>query len=201
MKYVDEFRSGEHARTLAREIAALTVPGRPVHLMEVCGGHTHTIYGHGLQALVPPEVEFVHGPGCPVCVIPKGRVDDAISLAERPEVLLATFGGMMRVPGGRLAARGEGPRSRRPHGLLAARRAPEAADEALAALRRQPLGAHAAVVGAVDAEPRGLVLLDTAPGGSPIVDMLVGDPFAADLLATQEADSARIRNLPSTARG
>jgi hydrogenase expression/formation protein HypD len=100
MRFVDEFRSGELARTLSRELAALVVPGEPVHLMEVCGGHTHTIYRHGLQALVPPEVEFVHGPGCPVCVIPKGRVDDAVTLAERPGVILATFGDMMRVPGG-----------------------------------------------------------------------------------------------------
>ena len=69
--------------------------------MEVCGGHTHTIYKHGLEDLVPPEIDFVHGPGCPVCVIPMGRVDDAIALAERPEVIFTTFGDMMRVPGGR----------------------------------------------------------------------------------------------------
>ena len=69
--------------------------------MEVCGGHTHAIYRHGLEDLLPPEVELVHGPGCPVCVIPMGRVDDAIALAEEPGVTLATFGDMMRVPGGR----------------------------------------------------------------------------------------------------
>ena len=69
--------------------------------MEVCGGHTHTIYKHGIEDLAPPEVDFVHGPGCPVCVIPMGRVDDAIALAERPEVIFTTFGDMMRVPGGR----------------------------------------------------------------------------------------------------
>ena len=69
--------------------------------MEVCGGHTHTIYKHGLEDLIPAEVDFVHGPGCPVCVIPMGRVDDAIALAERPEVIFTTFGDMMRVPGGR----------------------------------------------------------------------------------------------------
>ncbi len=99
MKYIDEFRSGTHARTLARELARLVQPGRHLKLMEVCGGHTHAIYRHGIEDLVPAEVEFVHGPGCPVCVIPMGRVDDAISLAERPGVVLATFGDMLRVPG------------------------------------------------------------------------------------------------------
>ena len=69
--------------------------------MEVCGGHTHAISKHGLEDLLPDEVEFLHGPGCPVCVIPMGRVDDAISLAERPDVIFTTFGDMLRVPGGR----------------------------------------------------------------------------------------------------
>ncbi len=69
--------------------------------MEVCGGHTHAIYRHGLEELLPPEVELVHGPGCPVCVIPMGRVDDAIAIAEADGVTLATFGDMLRVPGGR----------------------------------------------------------------------------------------------------
>ena len=101
MKYVDEFRSGELARKLAHEIAGLVEAGREVALMEVCGGHTHSIYKHGLEDLTPGEVDFVHGPGCPVCVIPMGRVDDAIALAEQPEVIFATFGDMMRVPGGR----------------------------------------------------------------------------------------------------
>jgi hydrogenase expression/formation protein HypD len=67
--------------------------------MEVCGGHTHTIYRHGLEQLLPTNVELVHGPGCPVCVIPMGRVDDAIHLAERPGVVFTSFGDMMRVPG------------------------------------------------------------------------------------------------------
>jgi hydrogenase expression/formation protein HypD len=98
---VDEFRDGELAGKLAREIASLSEPGREVAIMEVCGGHTHSIYKHGIEDLVPPEIDFVHGPGCPVCVIPMGRVDDAISLAERPEVIFTTFGDMLRVPGGR----------------------------------------------------------------------------------------------------
>ena len=101
MKYVDEYRDGALARRLARELASLVEPGEPVRIMEVCGGHTHAIAKHGLEDLVPPEVEYLHGPGCPVCVIPMGRVDDAIALAERPEVTLATFGDMLRVPGGR----------------------------------------------------------------------------------------------------
>jgi hydrogenase expression/formation protein HypD len=101
VRFVDEFRDGELARTVSREIAAIVEPGREVKIMEVCGGHTHAIYKHGVEHLVPPEVDFVHGPGCPVCVIPMGRVDDAIALAERPEVIFATFGDMMRVPGGR----------------------------------------------------------------------------------------------------
>jgi len=101
MRFVDEFRSRRLADALRAELAALVEAGRPVRLMEVCGGHTHTIYKHGLTDLVPPEVDFLHGPGCPVCVIPMGRVDDALSLAERPNVLFTTFGDMLRVPGGR----------------------------------------------------------------------------------------------------
>ena len=101
MKYVDEYRSAGLARGLAAEIASLVRPGETVRIMEVCGGHTHAIYRHGLEDLLPPEVELVHGPGCPVCVIPMGRVDDAIALTEEEGVTLATFGDMLRVPGGR----------------------------------------------------------------------------------------------------
>ena len=101
MKYVDEFRSGQLAQKLAHELETLVEPGQPLRFMEVCGGHTHTIYKHGIEDLVPPEIDFLHGPGCPVCVIPMGRVDDAIALAERPEVIFTTFGDMLRVPGGR----------------------------------------------------------------------------------------------------
>ena len=67
--------------------------------MEVCGGHTHTIYRHGIEHVLPESVELVHGPGCPVCVIPMGRVDDAIAVAETPGVIFTSFGDMMRVPG------------------------------------------------------------------------------------------------------
>ena len=101
MKFVDEFRSGDLAKKLTRELNGLVEPGRTLKIMEVCGGHTHTIYKHGIEDLVPPEIDYVHGPGCPVCVIPMGRVDDAISLAERPEVIFTTFGDMLRVPGSR----------------------------------------------------------------------------------------------------
>ncbi|MBV1853014.1 hydrogenase formation protein HypD [Catellatospora tritici] len=100
MRFVDEFRNAEQARALAARIAARCEPGRHYKFMEVCGGHTHTIYQHGLEDYLPEAVELVHGPGCPVCVIPMGRVDDAIAIARRPEVILASFGDMMRVPGG-----------------------------------------------------------------------------------------------------
>jgi hydrogenase expression/formation protein HypD len=98
---VDEYRDPAVAHSLAAEIRSLVTPGDTVRVMEICGGHTHAIYRHGLEELLPPELELVHGPGCPVCVIPMGRVDDAIAIAETDGVTLATFGDMMRVPGGR----------------------------------------------------------------------------------------------------
>ena len=98
MRYVDEFRSGDVARRVSERIAGLVEPGRRYKFMEVCGGHTHAIYKHGIEDLLPPEIELVHGPGCPVCVIPMGRQDDALAIAERPEVIFTTFGDMMRVP-------------------------------------------------------------------------------------------------------
>ena len=100
MKYVDEYRDGELGRALATEIVATVEPGRHYKVMEVCGGHTHTIYKYGVDDLLPANVELVHGPGCPVCVIPMGRVDDGIAVARRPEVIFTCFGDMMRVPGG-----------------------------------------------------------------------------------------------------
>ena len=99
MRYVDEFRNPQLGRALAREILAAVDPQRHYKIMEVCGGHTHAIYKYGIDALLPPNVELVHGPGCPVCVIPMGRVDDGISLACRPEVIFTCFGDMLRVPG------------------------------------------------------------------------------------------------------
>jgi hydrogenase expression/formation protein HypD len=101
MRFVDEFRDAGKARALASRIAELCEPGRHYKFMEVCGGHTHTIYKHGLEDYLPETVTLVHGPGCPVCVIPMGRVDDAIAIAEHPDVIMTTFGDMMRVPGSR----------------------------------------------------------------------------------------------------
>jgi hydrogenase expression/formation protein HypD len=101
MRFVDEFRDAEKATALAAQIAALCSPGRQYKFMEVCGGHTHTIYKHGLEDYLPEAITLVHGPGCPVCVIPMGRVDDAIHLAEQPDVIMTSFGDMLRVPGGR----------------------------------------------------------------------------------------------------
>ncbi|WP_440098177.1 hydrogenase formation protein HypD [Streptosporangium sp. H16] len=100
MRFVDEYRDAGKARMLATRIAALCEPGRDYKFMEVCGGHTHTIYKHGLEDYLPEAVTLVHGPGCPVCVIPMGRVDDAIHIAEQPDVIMTSFGDMMRVPGG-----------------------------------------------------------------------------------------------------
>jgi hydrogenase expression/formation protein HypD len=100
VKFVDEYRDAELGRVLAAEIVSTVEPGRHYKVMEVCGGHTHTIYKYGVDDLLPANVELVHGPGCPVCVIPMGRVDDAIAVARRPEVIFTCFGDMMRVPGG-----------------------------------------------------------------------------------------------------
>jgi hydrogenase expression/formation protein HypD len=101
VRFVDEYRSRDVAARVAAGIESLAESDRRYKLMEVCGGHTHTIYRHGVQDLLPELVELVHGPGCPVCVIPMGRIDDAIAIAERPGVIFATFGDMMRVPGSR----------------------------------------------------------------------------------------------------
>jgi hydrogenase expression/formation protein HypD len=110
MKFVDEFRDQRLAAMLARSIAEDSA-GRDWKVMEVCGGHTHTIYKYGIEDVLPPNVELVHGPGCPVCVIPMGRVDDGIAVAKTPGVIFTCFGDMMRVPGGEgslLDARAQG---------------------------------------------------------------------------------------------
>lgn len=99
MKYVSEFRNASIAQAVAAQIAELTDTNRHYKIMEVCGGHTHTIYRHGIKDLLPEQIELVHGPGCPVCVLPMGRVDDGIAVALRPEVIFTCFGDMMRVPG------------------------------------------------------------------------------------------------------
>src|SRR3974390_3419176 len=99
MRFVDEFRDADKAHALAARITELCEPGRQYKCMEVCGGHTHTIYKHGLEDYLPEQITLVHGPGCPVCVIPMGRVDDAMALAAEPDVIMTSFGDMMRVPG------------------------------------------------------------------------------------------------------
>jgi hydrogenase expression/formation protein HypD len=110
MRFVDEYRNPAAARALVTHITRLAADD-DFKFMEVCGGHTHTIYRHGIEHILPASVELVHGPGCPVCVIPMGRVDDAIAVAEQPRVIFTSFGDMMRVPGSRgnlLAAKARG---------------------------------------------------------------------------------------------
>ncbi|MGJ5201944.1 hydrogenase formation protein HypD [Bradyrhizobium sp. HKCCYLR20261] len=104
MKYADEFRDKELALGLARAIRAKADPARAYRFMEFCGGHTHAIARYGLEDMLPENVRMIHGPGCPVCVLPAGRIDMAIALAERPEVILCVYGDLMRVPGSRGAS-------------------------------------------------------------------------------------------------
>jgi len=99
MKYVDEYRDGKLARQIAATIAAEARADRDYRFMEFCGGHTHAIARYGLEDLLPANVRMIHGPGCPVCVLPVGRMDDAIKLAQRPDVTLCTYADLMRVPG------------------------------------------------------------------------------------------------------
>jgi hydrogenase expression/formation protein HypD len=111
VKYVDEFRDRGRAEALLREIAPLCTAlekgrTRPLQIMEVCGGHTHSIFRYGIDRLLPAGLELVHGPGCPVCVLPMGRIDDCLAIAGRPGVLFTTFGDIMRVPGSRTSLAG-----------------------------------------------------------------------------------------------
>lgn len=98
MKYVDEFRDGALARGMARSLAEIARVDREYRFMEFCGGHTHAISRYGLEDLLPANVRMIHGPGCPVCVLPVGRIDAAIRLAQRPGVTLCTYADLMRVP-------------------------------------------------------------------------------------------------------
>ena len=98
MKYIDEFRDGKLARGLAQAIRAEAKPERRYNFMEFCGGHTHAISRYGIEGLLPPNLLMIHGPGCPVCVLPIGRVDSAIELALHRDVTLCTYGDVMRVP-------------------------------------------------------------------------------------------------------
>lgn len=98
MKYIDEFRDGALARKLAADIAREVRPDRRYGLMEFCGGHTHAVFRYGIPSLLPPQVRLIHGPGCPVCVLPVGQLDGAIQLARTHNVILCTYGDMLRVP-------------------------------------------------------------------------------------------------------
>lgn len=99
MKYIEEFRNADYAKTLANAITKQAHPDRHYRLMEFCGGHTHTIHRYGLPSLLPPNVEMIHGPGCPVCVLPIARIDKAIAIASQLDVILCSYGDMLRVPG------------------------------------------------------------------------------------------------------
>jgi hydrogenase expression/formation protein HypD len=99
MKFVDEFRDASIIHKTADEIRRLADPARHYRFMEVCGGHTHAIYRFGLKDILPKNVELIHGPGCPVCVLPMGRIDDGLSLGQDANVIFTAFGDMMRVPG------------------------------------------------------------------------------------------------------
>jgi hydrogenase expression/formation protein HypD len=101
MKYIEEFRDGKLARGLAQAIRREAQPDRRYNFMEFCGGHTHAISRYGIEGLLPENVRMIHGPGCPVCVLPIGRVDSAIELALERGVTLCTYGDVMRVPASR----------------------------------------------------------------------------------------------------
>ena len=98
MKYVAEYRDAARARALAAAIGAEAAAGAAYAFMEFCGGHTHAISRYGLEDLLPPAIRLIHGPGCPVCVLPVGRIDAAIALARDPRVTLCTYADLMRVP-------------------------------------------------------------------------------------------------------
>lgn len=99
MKYVDEFRDPELILKTSEEIHRLVDPDYHYRIMEVCGGHTFSIFRFGLQNLLPENIELVHGPGCPVCVLPMGRMDDGLSIGRQSDVIFTAFGDVMRVPG------------------------------------------------------------------------------------------------------
>lgn len=99
MKYIDEFRNPQLIKQSLAEIRKIINPDKTYRIMEVCGGHTHAIYRFGLHELLPANIRFLHGPGCPVCVLPMGRIDEGLSLTETPDVIFTAFGDMMRVPG------------------------------------------------------------------------------------------------------
>lgn len=112
MKYISDFRNGKFAQGIAKQIAETVEPHRHYKFMEFCGGHTHAIHRYGIPNLLPKNVEMIHGPGCPVCVLPIKRIDNAIALAQTPNVIFCSYGDMLRVPAGNrrnlLKAKAEG---------------------------------------------------------------------------------------------
>jgi len=114
MKFVDEFRNTDKAKSLSKQIHRLLEeinPDKPIQIMEFCGGHTHAIFRYGIEQMLPNTIEMVHGPGCPVCVLPMGRIDDCVAIAQRENIIFTTFGDAMRVPGSEkslLQAKAEG---------------------------------------------------------------------------------------------
>jgi hydrogenase expression/formation protein HypD len=132
MKWTQEFRDGSLAQGLANALAAEARSDRRYAFMEFCGGHTHALYEHGLLDLLPDNLRMVHGPGCPVCVLPIGRLDQAIDLAKRPAVTLCAYGDVLRVP----ASKGRSLQSARAEGAEV--RMITSALEAVALAREQP---------------------------------------------------------------
>ena len=132
MKYLDEFRDGRLAQGLAARIDREARPARRYALMEFCGGHTHAICRYGIEDLLPDNVRLIHGPGCPVCILPSERLQAAIDLAERERVILCGYGDLLRVPGARgdtlLKARARGAEVRMVYAI----------DDALEIARAQP---------------------------------------------------------------
>lgn len=99
MKYISEFRDSQLAAKLAKQIAAEVDPNRQYRLMEFCGGHTHALHRYGVLNLLPDNIDMIHGPGCPVCVLPIARIDQAIALAKMPDTIFCSYADMLRVPG------------------------------------------------------------------------------------------------------
>lgn len=99
MKYIDEFRDSDVAKKLVEQIHAITKPAINYRLMEFCGGHTHAIHRYALSQLLPVNIKLIHGPGCPVCVLPIPRIDQAIWLSQQPNIILCSYADMLRVPG------------------------------------------------------------------------------------------------------
>ena len=97
MKYIDEYRDADLVKAAVAELRRAVT--KPWVIMEICGGQTHAIMRYGLDQLLPPEIELVHGPGCPVCVTPLELIDKALAIAVRPEVIFTSYGDMLRVPG------------------------------------------------------------------------------------------------------